>query len=315
MDPEIRAFIEQHYHIHIQKCISGPRQFVAETYILTDNKSHQYFCKLINKSLFIQGILQTLNAVEQMHDNGIERICYPLRGTNGLHFSVGDTLIVLFNYIPALQSFDYDLYTLGSLIAQIHHITPQLTVDVPKEQFEFLHHELFNTQFEHILNSQESDLIIQKFQALLRTHEKEIRDHLAKFIQLKEHCRKHFSNFVITHGDIKNNVLVKSSRDIYIVDWDELRLALAERDLWMMDQHQQFIDGYKNVRPDFVANSNIHSFYILQYYFERIMYYFAEILNEANSTAYRLERIQKLAQGRMAGWFLSKIEEITHPIY
>lgn len=58
MNNEIKQAIEKNYPLKIQTCISGPRQFVAETYILNDTKSNQYFCKLIDKPLFIPGIIK-----------------------------------------------------------------------------------------------------------------------------------------------------------------------------------------------------------------------------------------------------------------
>jgi hypothetical protein len=43
MNNEIKQAIEKHYHLEIQTCISGPRQFVAETYVLGDTKGNQYY--------------------------------------------------------------------------------------------------------------------------------------------------------------------------------------------------------------------------------------------------------------------------------
>lgn len=107
MKPEFRTAIENNYGISIWKCISGPRQFVAQTYILEDNKGCQYFCKLVDKPLFIAEIIKSLPAIAQMHANGIDRIAYPIKARDGLHVFVGNTLVVLFNYIPAPQSYDY----------------------------------------------------------------------------------------------------------------------------------------------------------------------------------------------------------------
>ena len=131
-----------------------------------------------------------------------------------------------------------------------------------------------------------------------------------RFLYLARLCKQEPYKLVITHGDIATNVLVKSPNDIYIIDWDELRIAPAERDLWMIDEHPEFIQGYKSVRPGFIINRNMRGFCILQYYFERMMHYFSEILNDSINSNARLELVQKLARGRMAGWILPKVEEV-----
>lgn len=244
-----------------------------------------------------------------MRAKGIDRICYPIRGEEGLYTFSGGTLIVLFNYIPATQGFNYNPYVFGRLIAKIHAITPGITAEMPEENFECSKRELFDTQFEHALNYKGSDPAMLEFKNLLSVHEKEIKRHRNEFLRLGKLSQKEQRNLVITHGDMPTNVLVKSPDDIYIIDWDELRLAPAERDLWMVDERPEFMAGYKSIRPDFIVSRNRRSFCILQYYFERMIYYFSEILNESTDPGSRIERIKKLAEGRMAGWILPKVDE------
>lgn len=312
MEHKFKKAIENYYDLKILKCTTAARQFVAETYLIEDTKGNQYFCKLVDKPLFIPGIIKTLPVVEEMHSKGIDRICYPIRGAEGLYFFVDSTLVVLFNYIPASQSFDYNPFTLGKLLAEIHLITPKITIQDPKEEFEFTNQSLFDEQFEGVLASKSSDPVIQEFKKLLHLHEDEVRHFKALFQRLCKLCKEEADTRVLTHGDAATNVLVKSSDDIYIIDWDEMRLAPAERDLWMSDERPGFMEGYKSIRPDFSVNKNMRSFCILQYYFESMLYKFAEILKETADSDSRLKWVQKLAQGRMAGWRLPKMEEIKN---
>ncbi len=149
-----------------------------------------------------------------------------------------------------------------------------------------------------------------QYKKLLIHYEKEIRRHIEIFLELCQACQKITFTPLITHGDISTNVLVKSPDNIYIIDWDELRLAPAERDIWMLDDRPGFMEGYKSIRPDFVVNKDMRGFCILKYYFERMMHYFSEILNESADSEDRMECINKLGQGRMAGWILPKVEAI-----
>lgn len=309
MNKTVQLAIEKHYDINIKGCTAAPRGFVATTYFLEDQNGKRYFCKVIDKPDFIPGIVDSLPIVEEMHNNGIDRICYPIRGIDGLYHFVDDTLIVLYNHIPASQSFDYDLNTFGKLIAEIHSVTIKDTSVASKERLDSPLPKLFSERIENILSSQSADAVILEFKKLLMTHEEELRQNLAEYIRLKKLCPQKDLSLVITHGDVPTNILVKSPTDIYIIDWDELLLAPAERDLWMMDEYPEFMAGYKNIRPNFTINPTLRSYYILQYYFERIMHYAYEILNDSNDIDHRLKCIQKLSEGRMAGWRLPKVEQ------
>ena len=55
-----------------------------------------------------------------MHDKGIKLITYPITSKDGLYVQLDNTLIVLFNFIPAEQSYDYNMYEFGKLTATIH---------------------------------------------------------------------------------------------------------------------------------------------------------------------------------------------------
>jgi len=310
MKPEFRTAIEERYNLKIQNCEPGPRQFVAETYVLEDEESNQYFCKLVDKPLFIEEIIRALPLVAAMHAQGIERICYPIENANGLYLFVKDTLIVLYNHIPALQSEDYSAYALGQLTAQIHALTPHKTPESSREDFTFPYRELFDQRFDGTLASRRVDPVTKAFQAVLRRHEAEIRGHVAEFQRLAKVCWGEAREFVITHGDAPGNVLVKSLEDIYIIDWDEALLAPAERDLWMIDHIPEFMEGYKSTRPDFAINATLRSFYILKYYLQRNMHYFSEILKEEAEEEYRLSQVHKLEEELLRGWMLPRLQEV-----
>ncbi len=214
---------------------------MAETYVLEDENGCEYFCKVVDKHLFIPEIIKSLPVVEEMHANGVERICYPIRGGKGLYITVNGILIVLFNYIPFPQNYEYRAYSLGQLIAQIHLATPRMTVDISKESFEFTYRLKFEQQLENALQPKSAERALIALQKVLSTHEKSIRSYYAEFLRLTELCKKEACKLVITHGDAPGNVLVKAVDDLYIIDWDEVMLTAAERDFWMMDHVPEFM--------------------------------------------------------------------------
>jgi hypothetical protein len=306
---QLRAAIEQNYGIEILKCIPGPRQFVAETFILDAKNGMQYFCKLVDKPLFIPGIIKSLPIVAEMYANGIDRVSFPIKGATGFHLLVGNTLIVLFNYINAPQSYDYSPYALGRLTAQIQNVTPFIKAEIPRETFEFVNRTLFDYYFEGTLTAQIDDRAICELQQVLRRHEAKIRYYLGEYLRLCHICKAGPGELVITHGDAPGNILVNAPDDIYIIDWDDIVLAPAERDLWIMDHLEGFVDGYKSARPGYVANGNIRGFFIYKYYFSSMMHYFFEIFkNEA--AAYRIKHVRDLDENLITGWMTHKMKKI-----
>ena len=308
MNSEIRTAIEAHYGLTLQKCVSAPRQFVAETYILTDTQGRHCFCKCVDKPLFIPDIIKSLPVVEAMFAQGMDWIGYPIRAAGTLHMFVGDTLVVLFNYIPAPQSYEYSEYVLGRRLGQIHSATSNVIADIPLEDFRFAYRSEFDRRFEVTLMAEpDAEPVVRSLQAVLRKHEAEICHYLAEYSRLSELCEAEACEMVITHGDAPGNVLVKSFEDIYLVDWDEVLLAPAERDTWIMDHFSRFIDGYRHSRPGYVVNTNMRSFYIYKYYFSSMMHYFSEILG-AFESEYRLSHVRDLEGNLLTGWMLPKLK-------
>ena len=112
----------------------------------------------------------------------------------------------------------------------------------------------------------------------MRRQEAEISCYYAEYLRLSTLCKAEAGDFVITHGDAPGNVLVRSSEDIYLIDWDNVLLAPPERDMWIMDHFPEFLDGYQSARHHYAASANMRSFFIYKYYFSAMIYYFAEIL-------------------------------------
>src|SRR5262249_21693617 len=93
-------------------------------------------------------------------------------------------------------------------------------------------------------------------------------------------CRQTTFDLVITHGDPGGNVLVKSPSDLYLIDWDEILLAPAERDLWIHDDRPEFMAGYRPVRPEYRVNELARKYCLCSQYFDYMAYYLSDILGD-----------------------------------
>lgn len=303
MKPDFRTAIESHYQIKIKNSTPGPLgQIARETYVLEDDSGHRYFCKIIDRPSFIPGIVRTLPILKDMHDKGIERICYPIPHKNGLHVLVDDALVILFNFIDAKQSFDYDVHAFGRLLGQIHALTPRLSPALPAQGFSSIHFDFLEREFDRVLAARDNDPVIRSLQNLLRQHEDETRLYIAEFRRLSALCATKPSEFVITHGDVHGNVLVKSPDDFYIIDWDEMERGPAERDLWLLADYPGFMDGYQSIRPGFAPDADNMKHALLKYYLDGIAIYFEKILDEDADRNHRVEQVKQLDERRLKGW-------------
>ncbi|MCI0709692.1 MAG: aminoglycoside phosphotransferase family protein [Chloroflexi bacterium] len=287
----------------------GPRQFVAETFVVQKTSGHRYFCKVVDKPLFIAKIIASLPALVAMHEAGFARINYPIKTTEGsLYLLVDDTLVVLYNYIDAPQSYDYDVRGLGRLIGKLHSVISRITTNIKQESFTFAYKAEFEELYRRILQGQQVDDVLTMLQVLLRDRESELARYFAVLNEVLSACRENHFELVITHGDAGGNVLVKAPDDIYIVDWDEILLAPRERDLWIMNTDLDFMSGYREIYPGYEIDPLAYDFYVSSQYFYYLHYYLTEIVSE-KVAAYRMQKLEELRQ-YFDGWIRSHIKSV-----
>jgi thiamine kinase-like enzyme len=289
---------------------AAPRQLVAETFIVSANNGQRYFCKLIDKPLFIPKVIASLPVLDAMHDLGFERINYPIKTLSGaLHLMIGKSLMVLYNYIEASQSYEYDNQAFGRLLGQVHALTPRINADIPKEPFAVKHGALFEEQFDQLVSAEYADPVMQGLQRLLRQQEAAIRRQFAALQRSIAECSTTPVDLMITHGDAGGNLLVKSPADLYLIDWDEILLAPRERDLWIYDSSPEFMRGYRSVFPDYQANQAARRYCLCSQHFDYMAYYLAEITGDFPQE-YRASWLREF-ENYFEGWIKPFIAEIT----
>jgi len=293
MKLNLKKIIEANYDLNVISISDAPRQFVAQTFVI-ETKKGNVFCKVVDKKLFIPGLIASLPALYNIHELGFKRINHPiLTSSQKLYLMHGDTLIVLFNYIDATQSYTYDDFVFGEVLAKIHDLTDRLTVSVSKESFEFKHKGVFENEMTNIVNSNDKDEVVVDLKSLLSKKQNEILKFFDNFLRIAEKCRKQKWHMVITHGDAPGNILVKSPKDFYIIDWDDILLAPAERDLWFLAEKEKFMDGYKSISPKFQMNKDVVNYYIYSRYFNDLIEYWREIAGE-HSLSHKGKNFQQM---------------------
>jgi hypothetical protein len=316
---KILSQIEENFGFKIKNYKPAQRGYVAETFVLTDEKNETYFLKITDKPLFIKTIVKSLPVLEDMYKNGLKRICYPIRSKAGLHFHVGDTLVVLFNHIDAPQSYDYYFTAFGELIGNVHKITSKVKILPEKEMFNYKEQTHFDEELEGLFNLKTNDSIMAELIKLLKKYEKDIRSYMDCFLELLEICyrQKDQYEYVITHNDAGGNTLVKSKDDLYLIDWDDILLAPRERDIWVMSKFPDFLKGYKNINPNYQINQDLHRFYTYKYFFNCMQFIIADIKNKEFSENKRREFTYKWMEAELLkpnSWFYPYLRNSLKPL-
>ncbi|MCB9813178.1 MAG: phosphotransferase [Pseudomonadales bacterium] len=280
MQKNLKQLIKLNYGFSVSSITDAPRQFVAETYFIETDRG-KFFCKVIDKQLFIPGVIRSLPILKKLHTLGQNRINYPLTTLhNNLFVMDNGSLLVLFNYIEAPQSYDYDNFLFGKLLGEIHLLSEQLNLDTPKETFHFKHADIFENRLSDLVELESPNITEQAASTLLRKSQDTLLQFYKIFQNLSSTCQKKNWQMLLTHGDAPGNILVKSPTDFYIVDWDDILFAPAERDLWFLLDKKDFMQGYQSVRKDYKVNELSAQYYLFSRYFNDLIEYWAEIFGE-----------------------------------
>src|SRR5262249_1930570 len=132
----LRDILTTDYGLRDVRLTAAPRQYVADTYIVESANRPTYFCKVVDKPIWIPKILGSLPVLDPIHGLGFDRANYPIKTQSGaLYLMVGNTLIVLFNYIQAEQSYTFDDTAFGRVLGEVHSLTSKIHVEMPQERF------------------------------------------------------------------------------------------------------------------------------------------------------------------------------------
>ncbi len=121
MNPKFLDVISTTYGLCDVRVEFASRGFVAETYVVQSAGRPAYFCKIIDKALWIPKVIATLPVLDAIHVTGFERASYPIKTVDGnLHVLVADTLIVV---QTALYDLLYDLLNVidGGASVDVYH--------------------------------------------------------------------------------------------------------------------------------------------------------------------------------------------------
>ncbi|KKN39323.1 hypothetical protein LCGC14_0744750 [marine sediment metagenome] len=111
----------------------------------------------------------------------------------------------------------------------------------------------------------------------------EIISLLEKTVKLGKSIRLKEPDFVLCHTDpIPQNLIINKNHDVFLIDWDGVKLAPKEHDLWfyLWDNPTLFLTSYKNIYESLTLDKEVILFYFYFRILEDLTYWVYTILNE-----------------------------------
>ena len=318
---KLKNLLENNYSIKITSLKFIPKGADADSYILTTKSREKYFVKIYDlkkiRRLNLRVHFESLKVLNKLHkEQNISNISYPiLTKKNELSFNMGvNYKIVVSNFIygknDEKQLNKTQLENFAKLLAKIH--------SSPESLKELIHHkETFDLSYLKelveilkIISGNSKTPFQEKISKLLLKNNSTILDFIKETIYLSKELKLSRGDLVITHSDPYFLNLMKVKYEIYLIDWDGIKLGPKEQDIWfylikgICNKPFIFLNSYERIFGEFKLNKNIIHHYIRSRVLEDFYQYLKEILSGKEDEIY-FEEIKDYS----LGWIL-KIEKM-----
>lgn len=258
------------YGIKISDIIPAQRGFYGETWQAVSG-SCSYFIKIIYLDFHKDEYINSFPVVEYLNQQGIDFISKIVKTLDGRLFTTfNNGVLGVFDWINGKVAADKpDVIKKNEMLAKIYSV-PDFKGYIRKENFSGESGKVFFDNIQKIKDDELKQSLDENWCWLEFQYE-----NLKKYSSI---CRKDFSEFHITHGDLEKNVLL-SEKKYFIIDWDSPMLAPPERDAWFClsgwskDSFNQFLRKYN-------INYSLKEERLLYYNYYSFFYYMTEFIDE-----------------------------------
>lgn len=282
---QLAALLEREYDITVTSIADAPRGFVAETFDVRAADGRRYFVKVLPGWADADAALASLPVLEALRELGVETISRPVRTCmGGLATTIDSRPTIVFDFVEGRsgKALDYDFAAYVRLLARIHQATALVTGPVPREAFRLPWAAKLEQYLGQALQDGPSTPPQAETQSLLRRHQDQVERDWQTLGSLAAAGRQATWTPRITHGDAPgDNVIDGSDGRLYLVDWDALLLAPAERDTWfhLVDEAEaaSFLDRYRQTFPGYRPDPPLYRFYLFVRFFKDLLGYLVNI--------------------------------------
>ena len=271
---EISQILSEHYNIHNVSLSEVQPGWSALAYRV-ETDSGLYFLKVYDKSLptthlaveridFYMPVLSWLSKTSAL----CGRILTPISTRNGTYkVETASNMYVLFSFIkgnmPGIQSMTKaQTIELAETLAILHTVSETIPFETTglDEDVSLP----FCGQMTQFLDSRNTEN--DTLSALIFPHTELLRESIRDVLQLRDTVRIGHSPLVLCHGDAHGNNVIQGER-LVLVDWEDLRRAPAEADLFIYAWHPHgdaLFEAYSAARSGYRINRKLLYFYVLR---------------------------------------------------
>lgn len=314
---ELLSLLTSEYGIILASIFPTIGGFSAKAaYRVTGVDGMEYFLKIYDKSLpttrfFVERIdlympvLDWLSVYPSLHG----RVLTPIRTRNGaFKIETDNDVCVLFLYVngevPGINGMTLaQTVELADILAKLHSIGESVPFEesMLSEDISLL----FCEQLIHFLdNISEKNNILYD---IISPNDKLLRTAVHKALNLRDTIRLDYSPLVLCHGDAHGNNLIQSER-LVLADWEDIRIAPAEADLFIHAWHpygSTLLKAYADARGGYNINYELLDFYILRRRIEDVWVDIQRLTEESPDEDETLKLLEYICRG------IKALSEIT----
>jgi spectinomycin phosphotransferase len=261
----LRACLQEQYDIYPDTLEYLPRghDYSAGVYRVVSMQGIAYLLKATARPLYEPGLL----VPRYLRDQGITSVVAPMPTRSGaLWTKLEDWTVIVYPWIDGVSSLtgmtNEQWKEVGSIFKQIHSVRlqPDNFPALRKETFDPAEYARWVHDFEahHLHKKHGGSDAARAFRASWAAHQSAIHTGVASLEKLAEVLQSREFKNVTCHADLHPaNLLRDQHGGVFVIDWDEVKLAPKERDFIFIRQPQAdaFWEGYGQVEIDWMLLS------------------------------------------------------------
>lgn len=295
--------LEAEYEFCIYNITPAQRGFFGETWkIVTDQGA--FFVKIDYWKYHQESYRKSLFTVAYMKACGVHCIPELLLTKDGcVYCEYQEGLVSVSEYIEGENREDYPLQDLFEKLAEIYKLESQ-DLDLEIEDFTIKVYDQY-VELKNQLNI--SDSICE----ILDNNIKLIETYRQSLQWISENITYDVDAFCLTHGDAGGNCII-SEFDFHIIDWDSVKIAPIERDVWFFICDEKNIELIERILLYNGISYKINELYLCYYCYYSFIYYITEYLRSYIETKdpVRKEMLEKgLREYFINGWIFNQLQK------
>ena len=269
-------YIRNEYGIVFESISLTPGGFSTKAaYHVTDINDVEYFIKIYDKSqpttrVFVERIDSYMPVLEWMSVTPelSGRVLTPVKTLHGAYKTETDAdvyvaFLYVNGYVPGIQGMTREqTIALAETLAAMHEISGTVPLDISALS-EDTSLPFCNRLTQFLAKPDEKHKALNSIVSL---HTDLLISAIRKAYRLRDTIRSRNVPLVLCHGDAHGNNVIQGEC-LVLADWEDLRLAPAEADLFIHAWHPHsdlFLESYSDARHGYQINYELLFFYVLR---------------------------------------------------